>query len=100
MDIDDYSEDDFAPKLTLVEHVCWWPNIHTPTGSLEEVYSFINALKQSKDDYSQAKAAIDWFLRHAACKDSKLSFDKARAIFGSDAEALNALFTYVKQVKT
>jgi hypothetical protein len=90
---DEYTLEDVVTIKSLTKYVCMRPQLHTPTGSIEEVYSFVNALTFNKDDAEiiVAKAAVAWLIRHAELKEAKLNFDSLRKTQGSDADALCAL---------
>ncbi len=93
MDDEEYTLEDIAETESLTKYVCLRPQLHTATGSLEEVYSFIDALTFVKHDPETivAKAAVAWLTRHAELKEAKLNFDTLRKTYGSDAEALRVL---------
>ncbi len=90
---DNYTLDDIVKVESLTKYVCFRPRLLTATGSVEEVYSFINALILVRHDAetSVAKAAIAWLISHAAFKDGNLSFDSLRTKYGSDANAIGEL---------
>ena len=93
MDDDEYRLEEIVEITSLTEVACLRPRLHTATGSIEEVYSFINALTFAKLEAESkvAKAAVAWLLRNAELIESKLNFDELRSKFGSDAEALCVL---------
>lgn len=90
---EEYTLEDIVETESLTKYICLRPLLHTATGSLEEVYSFINALTFVKHSPESivAKAAVAWLTRHAELKESKLHFDTLRKTYGSDADALGAL---------
>ena len=88
-----YNLDDIQESRSLVEHVCFRPNLHTPSGSLEEVYSFLNALTHSaiETEKSQAKTAIAWLHSRAEFRNSEINFDRVRQKHGTDSEVIQML---------
>ncbi len=90
---EEYTLEDIVETQSLTKHVCLRPQLYTATGSLEEIYGFINALTFAKHDAEAivAKAAVAWLIRHAELKEAKLNFDTLRKTHGSDADALCVL---------
>lgn len=90
---EEYTLEDILLTESLTKYICLRPQLHTATGSLEEVYSFINAMTFAKHDAETlvAKAAVAWLIRHAEFKEAKLNFDTLRKTYGSDTDALCVL---------
>ena len=93
-----YTEDDIT-YMSPVEYVCSHPLLNTAQGSLEEVYSFIKALKlAAKEEHRiEAEQAINWFCRHSELINSRVNFKKLREEYGSDSAVLEQLLKELKQ---
>ncbi|MCB0079832.1 MAG: hypothetical protein KDE47_02830 [Caldilineaceae bacterium] len=99
MDDEEYTLKHLVETESLTKYICLRPQLHTATGSLEEVYSFINALTIAQHDGEAivAKAAVAWLIRHAEFKEAKLNFDTLRRTYGSDTDALCVLLRVLNE---